>query len=908
MVRNWQQKVEKTAARRTEAKQRKQRSDEKRGYKANAQDLVALLGRNGDEIRQRADKSWAIHVWVDNLPSDAPILDVCNEDDMNKGKRRNRSGSIENDVGKKGKNRSNSVNDNPPSSKKKAHPRSKEALAEAEEEGAAPRTLCRHQFFSGKCEDMRSGKKGGCRHAHYSKQFKTLSEALSGKEEILSLSDIACPSVQIDMDRDDPSAMDMIYQFSMIVLPKEVLGEPPARLNGLVVEALSTRSCTMASIVYMTINNALLFDRHREGVVVPEGESFMSYVIGRDESRPRGKSISSKVDLEEHTSLPGSILEHILTFLPDESVASTSCVCRAWHKEIGKVSGFLWRHLIERRGWPLPDIACDQVTGSREQTQQLKYRDAFVSHYVAVRDCKALQSGITGLIKKKSIEEKESCFRSFQALQGAPQYPNSCVDIEVWSENQVLVAYSHDCSLRLFTAVPRSGFSGEKLCKEVICQRADPYKNTKRRTSRLIAMALDKEMIGCLCHVRQDNHEGEAFILTSMNREDFLLGEDAADEDAMQVIDVSQSVLNFLLSFEEVDHNLLRLRDFLSGDDDLEDVEVLVSPSLAGCGYGRFMVEASVSIPVIEENDDEASDANMNMLFRKLFLFSASLGAIVWMGDSDPSLPRHEDIMVTSLRSRSSEGSRFRCDLAVFSSGAPEIMTGSIDPAGTIKALTQIEASRLVRQEIMADGWEVIRHFRRPVVITDSELVVADTLMREVVNGQRSFRSVVSFFPLSAERGDVYKIVHLESNVEVDRLVRVRDDHMIVLCREYGKVPELAEGGDEVDRRVAVYTIIIDLHSKREIGRICLVEDLESQLEADPLVIRDLPMSIAFDGDTVAAGLWWKGVVITGEDVRSSVSHGQLDESLRKASKKKKNTPGKKGEKKNRNKKAHYNG
>jgi hypothetical protein len=315
-----------------------------------------------------------------------------------------------------------------------------------------------------------------------------------------------------------------------------------------------------------------------------------------------------------------------------------------------------------------------------------------------------------------------------------------------------------------------------------------------------------------------------------------------------------------------------------------------------------------VSIPVIEENDDEASDANMNMLFRKLFLFSASLGAIVWMGDSDPSRPRHEDIMVTSLRSRSSEGSRFRCDLAVFSSGAPEIMTGSIDPAGTIKALTQIEASRLVRQEIMADGWEVIRHFRRPVVITDSELVVADTLMREVVNGQRSFRSVVSFFPLCAERGDVYKIVHLESNVEVDRLVRVRDDHMIVLCREYGKVPELAEGGDEVDRRVAVYTIIIDLHSKREIGRICLVEDLESQLEADPLVIRDLPMSIAFDGDTVAAGLWWKGVVITGEDVRSSVSHGQLDESLRKASKKKKNTPGKKGEKKNRNKKAHYNG
>jgi hypothetical protein len=187
-------------------------------------------------------------------------------------------------------------------------------------------------------------------------------------------------------------------------------------------------------------------------------------------------------------------------------------------------------------------------------------------------------------------------------------------------------------------------------------------------------------------------------------------------------------------------------------------------------------------------------------------------------------------------------------------------------------------------------------------------LVVADTLIREAVNGQRSFRSAVSFFPLCAERGDVYKIVHLESNVEVDRLVRVRDDHIIVLCREYGKVPELADDGDEVDKRVAVYAIIIDLHSKREICRICLVEDLESQLDSDPMVIGDSLMSIAFDGDTVAAGLWWKGVVMTGGDVRSSVSHGQLDESLTKASKKKKNTSGKKKEKKNRNKKAHYSG
>jgi hypothetical protein len=47
------------------------------------------------------------------------------------------------------------------------------------------------------------------------------------------------------------------------------------------------------------------------------------------------------------------------------------------------------------------------------------------------------------------------------------------------------------------------------------------------------------------------------------------------------------------------------------------------------------------------------------------------------------------------------------------------------------------------------------------------------------------------------------------------------------------------------------------------------VDDLESQLDADPLSLRDLPLKAAIDGDTVVAGIWWKGGIMTGQDVRS---------------------------------------
>jgi hypothetical protein len=107
--------------------------------------------------------------------------------------------------------------------------------------------------------------------------------------------------------------------------------------------------------------------------------------------------------------------------------------------------------------------------------------------------------------------------------------------------------------------------------------------------------------------------------------------------------------LNYLLSFEEADHRLLRLYDFLTDGGDVSEVEILASHSIKACGYGRFLVEVSISIPSLELDEEEDI---MILLDRKVILFSATAEAIVWMGESNPTdtLPCHEDMNMVSYR------------------------------------------------------------------------------------------------------------------------------------------------------------------------------------------------------------------------------------------------------------------
>lgn len=923
---NWQRRVELNESRRNEAKQKKHRNEEKKTFKSQVQGLISFLDLHTDALGQAEHRM--VHIWTDTIPSDAPpVLDLWEEETARHSKRggRGRSISIESEKAAR----------TPASSgKKKAHPRSKDATTvETEEEATHAPKLCRSYFFSGKCESSKKGggKKGqggSCRYVHYPKKYNSLADILllnptpngdsSIGREAAALSEASYPESHPGGESTTHlDAMDMVYYLSLNLKEFSVLTEGSSKadveavrsLGEWVVDAMASRACSTGSIVYLMIDNQLLYDRYRDGVDLNEA-ALVGSVAQYSDTSTRIEKLSPN---EDHVVLlPAPVLEYVLTFLEDPAVASMSMVCSSWNQEIGKQSSNLWSFLLNRRSWPIPE-----VTGGNDRDDTLPtLREAFISHYVAVRDMNAIKAGIHRLLSstsaarsKASLNDREGCYRSFDSLRGAPQEQNPCIALKVWSPNRVLAAYYQDCTLRLFDSVQRSGGCGQRLCREIVCLRIDPYKKTRKRACQMISLALDDECIGCLLHVVEDSSGSEAFVLAVLSREDFLMDSDTTLADGTQVIDIGQSVLNFLVSCDEVDHGLLQLHDFLSEDGNLDDVEVLVSQSIASCGFGRFMVEVSVSVPLGSDEDD--SDANVTLLFRKLFIFSASVGAIVWMCDSNPSSvplrPRHEHFTLVSVKT--DIDGRYGCNIAALASFGAGIMFVSINSTGNVSTPTMVQGSALARDDILLGSWRMRRSQNLPLVVVGNEIYAADNLVHENENGTKTYQSFLSCYPIADATEPLFEKFQLRGNLEVCHLTSLRKDHILAICRVFGTNPSATEvdevdgqwfGGGDSASNVSSYAIIIDIPSRVEIHRLLIVEDLVAHLGHDLASDGELPIQLAAFGDTVAAGLWWKGITMTGTDVRRDLlsERGDHEAAYESSAKKKKKQPPKKSGKK----------
>lgn len=991
MVRgNWQKRVELADARRQDAKQRKQKSEEKRIFKSMAQELLAMLDRNtdaiqrqrrkrsqdntnkgstdnGDSKQQQHDSGWEIHVWTDTLPSTSPPLLELVQEEMQGGggissspswPRKGKARAVSMDEtamspksARKGRGRSGSFQHqeaaSPPVGKKKVHPRSHQASAAAAAdhnttsatESQAP-LLCKSQFFAGKCLDpQKNGKKGGCRcvHLENTQQAKTLSAVLSSGSnkkgnaqenngDALEKAEKAC-AANLSAEMVESGSMEMVY-YLKCPLPSNI-GESllpssnsassddqqasnnsqkthmPACISDLVTEMLNSNGCSVASIVYMVLstspldNRVLLYDRNRNGLVISD---FAAEVLGSTAtSDGTGERLEDGRDRIQAQDLPVSVLEHILAYVEAPGIASAAQVCTAWHREIRHASPNLWRHLLEQRDWPFPvdfaPAANDSVTpdSANAERQAEDLRDEFIRHYSVYRDMKALQSALSGLLTKKPYEELEMTFHPFSARRNAPQAPNTCVSVEVWGPNQVLAAYSNDCTLRLFQAVARAGSSNEggsgdlvdKSCRELVCQTIDPYKHTKKKTCFMEAMGLDEDVVGCLLNVSDETNDSKSpHILVILKRDDLLVVDTSIDsggkisepeEGSMHVIDVEEAVLNYILSLDQVDHRLLRLNDFLALGGNEDEIEFIVSQSMVACGYGRFMVEVAISIPSPgnDDNDDDMAE-DMLLLDRKLFLFSSSVGAIVWMGDSNPAnepLPsRLGDMTLTSLR-QALPGSTRRslCSIAAVSQTfAPFVMSCEIDQSGQIDGNHALGSSEWTQAErLLEETWDSRLDRTRPIVLTPTDVVIGDTLTRALAGNDngREYKSVITFysrFPTTDQgKSPFYKLL-IGENCMIDRMVGFRDNYIVVLVRFFTETGYAAidggggHWGNEMDRVARVFAITIHVPSRREIERICLYEDFGRNR-----------LSLTVYGDTVACGVWLKGLIMTGSDVRS---------------------------------------
>jgi hypothetical protein len=204
--------------------------------------------------------------------------------------------------------------------------------------------------------------------------------------------------------------------------------------------------------------------------------------------------------------------------------------------------------------------------------------------------------------------------------------------------------------------------------------------------------------------------------------------------------------------------------------------------------------------------------------------------------------------------------------VAIASTFAPTIMVGEFQASGQIANSQVIEASQIVREEILQDGWEldVTRNLRR-IVITQTDVVAVDTFRRPYFEQQ----SVVSFYDRNPHQGQPsYSTMSLPDIVNIDCLACVRDKHLILVCHEVFKNQNDTPGTAEADAstphsRTDVIVIVIDISSRCEIGRTRWISNvLLWQREDRPILTVD-------NSGTMAVGLSWKGIIMTGSNIRS---------------------------------------
>jgi len=322
---------------------------------------------------------------------------------------------------------------------------------------------------------------------------------------------------------------------------------------------------------------------------------------------------------------------------------------------------------------------------------------------------------------------------------------------------------------------------------------------------------------------------------------------------------------------DHVDNRLLRLNDFLALGGESEEVEFIVSQSMVACGFGRFALEIAISIPA-GEDDDEGDE--MVLLDRKLFLFSSSVGAIVWMGDSNPpsdGLPsRLEDMTLACLReARPGTGTRSSCTVAAVSHAfAASVMSCEIGHSGHVNRNVVLGFSEWAQaQLIQHEGWIPRLDGRRPIIVTNTDIVVGSTLTRQLddATADREFKATLTFYSRSPEihsQEESISTLPIGENCLVDSMVGIRDDYVILICRFFTETGFAAvDGGGGhwgTESPSKVYALTIHVPTRSEIERLCLYEDLGAN-----------KLSLAVLGDTVACNVWMKGFIMTGSDVRS---------------------------------------
>ena len=890
MVRgNWQKRVESAQARREEQRARKARKGDREAHRQMASGLMSFLASydDGPPSGSNADdrQPQIMHAWVDSDPrkgsggggggggggrapaQDAGGFDSDDEDDG--GRKRGKKGG-----GKKQSRRPQQ------GSAKKAHPRQglKNSHHFDDEEGAAgadAQQLCVRHFFYNKCAGLAAaGKKGGgkggaavCKLQHM--RDTTLALALKkvreaeGDIEASALASIQASGGGEDEDEDiggsastiaEDTSMSMLW-YLPLPLEQDTDNDGGKAFNEILQSALSKSKLGAATIVYVCLGKRLLYDRNRGGVI-EESNGTGDDVVANDgdkaprkHGRSRGESMAERKgsicdgenadDANLLVHFPASVLESILTYLPDMYTGNLPRICKAWHAEIGKNSPNLWYQLLLRRGLPLPVEKSAEgfllpagVDAETAGSPRDICRNAFVGHHEAFRDLGAIQElflKLEGQAIQTLIAPTEACFMHYNSSPGAPREGSGSVtSMKVWSEGKILAAFEEDCTLRLFEAVSAGG--SNLSCRQTVSVVVSPEPKSKRGQWEMTGMDLDEQYVSCICQSggRWDfNGDSElpddikAPVMHIVKREDLLCASGGGsdnrpgeiDPDDVLSVDLRDAVCRHLMndcmgdllsSTLESDADLVDLIE----NEERSDLLLHVSKDVVACGRGRVLFKAALLTRDMDPDDEQVS-------FRA-YLYSVSARKITWSEICHVSLPFSlPHVRIVSQKNRTGPISSAiishprsdrttRLDVSKdggvnsyempFGASLSEAIKKEKSSWGDYDEAVQVEESDL----------GVSTHYWRPALLTSSEVFIScHEVLYHAPNGEVKGRTVVTFsspveldFDSGAAATDS---LTLKGRCRIDGMQLIGSDHVVLIGQMFREEPITTHDEGNVD-------------------------------------------------------------------------------------------------------------
>lgn len=382
-----------------------------------------------------------------------------------------------------------------------------------------------------------------------------------------------------------------------------------------------------------------------------------------------------------------------------------------------------------------------------------------------------------------------------------------------------------------------------------------------------------------------------AYVLLVMSRDDFLAGDTKAtttgsggyseDISKITVIDIGEAIFHYLVSLdEEIFGSLINVVEFLNNGGSIGDVTIIPSSNIAACGNGRFIIDLELYIP--NEHDeydwDEDNDTG-HLIDKRLYLFSATAGAIVWSYEDDPyEAPQSGEKMVSCFRRQILDGySKPICYFAALERQqykvyrysrenfgfretiVNQILIGDIEPSGSVHSILH-----LTLEYCDLSSWHHWIVTDSLMVLSSTDIVIATSLRKVIDRGTSERQVVVSFYDRS-QCTDTYAEMHQRSRAIdlvisgdfiVERLCLLRDDYIAMVCQagsESSTVPPIF--------LLTFLLVVIHIPSRKEICRIPLCP---TEYSICPMVTYDCQ-------NTVGLSFSWHGVVMTGRDVREVI-------------------------------------